>query len=145
MCGAIVTSPLDVVKTRLQSDLFQPAASSRSSSTAASAAASSASAAARHSGAFSQTRRLAYHFVETAQLLRTIATREGPRALFRGLGPTLFGAVPARSINFYTYGNGKVLLAEHLNGGKESPAVHLAAAAMAGETPCLNARRKHWS
>jgi solute carrier family 25 protein 33/36 len=45
--------------------------------------------------------------------------------------------VPARSINFYTYGNGKVLLAEHLNGGKESPAVHLGAAALAGESYSL--------
>ncbi|PWN39698.1 mitochondrial carrier [Ceraceosorus guamensis] len=122
MCGAIVTSPLDVVKTRLQSDLYRTKAHNLvgSSTTTASG------------GVVAQGRKLAYHFVETGHILAEIWTKEGPRALFRGLGPTLVGAVPARAINFWTYGNGKALIAEHLNDGKETAAVHLAAAANAG-------------
>lgn len=122
MCGAIITSPLDVVKTRLQSNLFQQSAKS------ATMAATSASKA----GILATAKRLTWHFVETGQLLRDISVKEGPRALFKGLGPTLVGVVPARSINFFTYGNGKLLLAEHFNDGKETPVIHLGAAAMAG-------------
>ncbi len=63
---------------------------------------------------------------------REITRKEGPRALFKGLGPTLVGVIPARAINFYSYGNGKRVLAERFNSGKESPLVHLSAAAIAG-------------
>jgi Mitochondrial carrier protein len=63
---------------------------------------------------------------------REIATKEGPKALFKGLGPTLVGVIPARSINFYSYGNGKRVLAERFNNGKETAVVHLSAAAIAG-------------
>lgn len=120
MCGGIITAPLDVVKTRLQSDLFQQKSKA--------AAASQPQA----RGVLAAGKRLGYHFVETGHLLKEIATKEGPRALFKGLGPTLVGSVPARSINFFTYGNGKLFLAEKLNGGKETPVIHLSAAAMAG-------------
>ena len=63
---------------------------------------------------------------------RDIYKYEGIPALFKGLGPTLVGVIPARSINFYTYGNGKQLIAHHFNGGRESSLVHLSAAATAG-------------
>ncbi|KAI9248220.1 mitochondrial carrier domain-containing protein [Phascolomyces articulosus] len=53
------------------------------------------------------------------------------RGYFKGLGPNLVGVIPARSINFYTYGNGKKLFTE-LNHGKETPGVHLISAATAG-------------
>lgn len=61
-----------------------------------------------------------------------IYREESPRALFKGLGPTLVGVVPARSINFYTYGNGKQIIANHFNNGQENTYVHLSAAAIAG-------------
>lgn len=61
-----------------------------------------------------------------------IARREGTPALFKGLGPTLVGVIPARAINFYTYGNGKRILADTFNKGQESAMVHLSAAALAG-------------
>ncbi|KAJ9474103.1 Mitochondrial carrier protein RIM2 [Pseudozyma hubeiensis] len=128
MCGAIITSPLDVVKTRLQSDLYRQ----RSPQKGAASLASSVAAASQKSGTLQSARRLAYHFVETGYLLKEISTTEGPRALFRGLGPTLVGVIPARSINFYTYGNGKALIADRFNGGKETSLVHLSAAALAG-------------
>lgn len=65
---------------------------------------------------------------------------EGPRALFKGLGPTLIGVVPARAINFSTYAQSKQFLAASLpsnvtlsaTAAAESPIVHLGAAAIAG-------------
>lgn len=63
---------------------------------------------------------------------RNIYRDESPRALFKGLGPTLVGVIPARSINFFIYGNGKQIIANTFNNGKENSYVHLCAAAMAG-------------
>jgi solute carrier family 25 protein 33/36 len=57
---------------------------------------------------------------------------EGWRAYFRGIGPTLSGAVPASAIKFYTYGNTKRILSNRLNNGRETAWVHLVAAAAAG-------------
>jgi len=61
-----------------------------------------------------------------------ISRYESYRALFKGLVPTLVGVVPARSINFFTYGNGKQVIANHFNNGVENSYVHLTAAALAG-------------
>jgi solute carrier family 25 protein 33/36 len=46
--------------------------------------------------------------------------------------PTLVGVIPARSINFFTYGNGKQIIANKFNNGQENSYVHLCAAAIAG-------------
>ncbi|KAG0261041.1 hypothetical protein BG011_001399 [Mortierella polycephala] len=113
MAGALVTSPLDVVKTRLQSSLYQ--------STKA------VSAAAPKTGIAS----VAGHIKDTCLLLGHIYSKEGPRALYKGLGPNLVGVIPARAINFATYGNGKKFYTE-LNNGKETTLVHLSSAATAG-------------
>jgi solute carrier family 25 protein 33/36 len=48
------------------------------------------------------------------------------------LGPTLVGVIPARSINFFAYGNGKQIIANNFNSGRENSWVHLLAAANAG-------------
>ncbi|KAL9102722.1 MAG: hypothetical protein Q9163_002153 [Psora crenata] len=72
------------------------------------------------------------HFRETFQILFSIQQVEGWRALFKGLGPNLTGVVPARAINFYTYGNGKRIISQRLNDGQEAAWVHLCAAATAG-------------
>jgi solute carrier family 25, member 33/36 len=64
--------------------------------------------------------------------IRDIARDESPRALFKGLVPTLVGVIPARSINFFTYGNGKQIIANRFNNGQENSYVHLCAAAIAG-------------
>ncbi|RDB27633.1 hypothetical protein Hypma_003290 [Hypsizygus marmoreus] len=122
MCAAIVTSPFDVVKTRLQSTLF------REKSASVGLVGNGGSVVVggpRPSG-------LLYSFVETGHILRDIYREESPRALFKGLGPSLVGVIPARSINFYTYGNGKHIIANHFNNGQENTRVQAAAAAVAG-------------
>ena len=69
----------------------------------------------------------------TTPFFRDIYKYEGLSALFKGLGPTLAGVIPARSINFFVYGNGKQIIANKFNDGKENSIVHLTAAATAGE------------
>ena len=46
--------------------------------------------------------------------------------------PTLVGVVPARSINFFPYGNGKQIISDQFNGRQENSYVHPFAAAIAG-------------
>ncbi|KAG0272035.1 hypothetical protein BGZ95_000092 [Linnemannia exigua] len=136
MVGALVTSPLDVVKTRLQSSLYKDAlsfSSGMSSGTVrlspgrGSRGGSRALVSSARSGVVS----VMIHVRDTCRLLGHIYTTEGPRALYKGLGPNLVGVIPARAINFAAYGNGKKFFAE-LNHGKETALVHLAAAANAG-------------
>lgn len=119
MCGAIVTSPFDVVKTRLQSSLFRENRMSMAGVHGAEAYVAPRS-------------NVLYNFIETGHIIRDIYREESPRALFKGLGPTLVGVIPARSINFFTYGNGKQVIANHFNNGQENSWVHLTAAAIAG-------------
>lgn len=114
MAGAIFTCPLDVVKTRLQSDIYKSQYVS--------------SAKAYHnpvSKAFA-------HVSDTVGILSNVYRNEGVRSLFKGLGPNLVGVIPARSINFFTYGLGKDFFSRHLNNGQESVQIHLMSAACAG-------------
>ncbi|KAJ6789433.1 hypothetical protein PWT90_00234 [Aphanocladium album] len=118
MTAATLTAPLDVLKTRLQSDIYQQqlrAAQAMQAQTARNPI----------SAAF-------YHLGDTLHILRTVQRTEGTKALFKGLGPNLVGVVPARAINFYVYGNGKRILAERWNNGQEAPWVHMLAAGAAG-------------
>ncbi|KAH7881700.1 mitochondrial carrier protein RIM2 [Phlebopus sp. FC_14] len=129
MCGAIVTSPFDVVKTRLQSSLFReirPQSASAVGVVGAGAGVGVATFPHRTGGG------LLWNFVETGHILRDIYRHESPGALFKGLGATLVGVIPARSINFFTYGNGKHIIANTFNHGQENSYVHLTAAAIAG-------------
>ena len=121
MLSATLTCPLDVLKTRFQSDFYQ-------SQLIASRNAKGILA----PSALSVPRGALLHFQETFQILFSIHRLEGWRALFKGLGPNLIGVVPARAINFYTYGNGKRIISEKLNQGQEAAWVHLCAAATAG-------------
>lgn len=82
------------------------------------------------------------HVRGTGVALRQIQQAEGIGALWRGIGATIVGAMPARAIYFSAYGGGmckfltallgKQWLADKLNGGKEGPLIHLTAAATAG-------------
>ncbi|KAI1141034.1 mitochondrial carrier [Hypoxylon sp. FL0543] len=118
MTAAVLTAPLDVLKTRLQSDFYQ----------AQLRAAREATGQAR----LGPWRSATYHLQETLQILRDVHRLEGWRALFKGLGPNLIGVVPARSINFYTYGTGKRAYSQWTGASPDNPAVHLAAAVTAG-------------
>ena len=121
MTAATLTMPLDVLKTRLQSDFYQ----------AQLAQTRLAKGISPHSH-LSPARSALLHFRETFQILGSVHRVEGWRALFKGLGPNLIGVVPARSINFYVVGNGKRIIANYGNNGEESAWVVLCAAALAG-------------
>ncbi len=121
MTAAALTAPLDVLKTRLQSDFYQQQL-----------ATTRAQMDINPHAHLSPLRSSLLHFRETFQILFSVHKVEGWRALFKGLGPNLVGVVPARSINFYTYGNGKRIIANKFNGGQEGVYVHLVAAATAG-------------
>lgn len=118
MTAATITAPLDVLKTRLQSDFYQAQIRAARSNVPRQA--------------LNPARAALYHLTDTLQILATVYRTEGGRALFKGLGPNLIGVVPARSINFYVYGNGKRLMAEYWNRGEEAAWVHLAAGVAAG-------------
>ncbi|KAK1658517.1 mitochondrial substrate carrier [Colletotrichum godetiae] len=125
---SLLTSPLDVLRTRLQSDLYLPS----SRSTVASQAPRS---------------RLYItplgHVFETFDILRSIKNNEGWRGLFRGIGPSLAGVVPATAIKFYVYGNTKLLAARYLNYKEDDPIVH-AHAAVAASIATATATNPVW-
>ena len=129
MTAAVLTAPLDVLKTRLQSDFYQ--------------AQLRAARAATSQARLGPLRSVGYHLAETMQILRDVHRVEGWRALFKGLGPNLVGVVPARSCNFYVYGTGKRVYSRLFAGEggagdgagvvvSERPIVHLASAVTAG-------------
>ncbi|KAI5628728.1 solute carrier family 25 member 36-A, partial [Silurus asotus] len=112
--GAILTCPLEVVKTRLQSSSITLYISGVQLSTV--------------NGA-TMTR------VATPgplHCLKMILEKEGPRSLFRGLGPNLVGVAPSRAIYFAAYSTTK----ERMNSTLEpdSIQVHMVSAGMAGFT-----------
>ncbi|KAK1332395.1 hypothetical protein QTO34_007070 [Cnephaeus nilssonii] len=109
--GAILTCPLEVVKTRLQSSSLTLYISEVQLNTMAGASVN--------------------RVVSPGPLhcLKVILEKEGPRSLFRGLGPNLVGVAPSRAIYFAAYSNCK----EKLNGvfDPDSTQVHMISAAMA--------------
>lgn len=113
MVGAILTCPLDVVKTRLQSDAYHKTYNKAPKSP-------------------NPVIKAFQHFKETGGVILSIYRTEGGRALFRGLGPNLVGVIPARSINFFTYGATKEILLSNFNNGQEATWIHLASGISAG-------------
>ncbi|KAF6793434.1 dynamin family protein [Colletotrichum sojae] len=61
------------------------------------------------------------HIYETFDILRSIRNNEGWRGLFRGLGPSLAGVIPATAVKFYVYGNCKRLGAWYLQCDEDEP------------------------
>ncbi|XP_035392004.1 solute carrier family 25 member 36-A [Electrophorus electricus] len=112
--GAILTCPLEVVKTRLQSS----SVTLYISEVQLSAVSGAGVARVAPPGPL--------------HCLKLILEREGPRSLFRGLGPNLVGVAPSRAIYFAAYSTAK----EKLNGVLEpdSTQVHMVSAGLAGFT-----------
>ncbi|KID90380.1 Mitochondrial substrate carrier, partial [Metarhizium majus ARSEF 297] len=113
MVTATITSPLDVLRTRLQSDLYaSPAHDSKSG--------------------LSSFKSPFRHVYDTFRTIGTIRGREGWHGLFRGLGPSLAGVVPAAAVKFYVYGNCKQLSVQYLGFRPDEPIVHALGAVAAG-------------
>ncbi|CAI4274077.1 BDN_1c_G0003740.mRNA.1.CDS.1 [Saccharomyces cerevisiae] len=123
MAGAVVTCPFDLVKTRLQSDIFLKAYKSQ---------AVNISKGSTRPKSINYVTQAGTHFKETLGIIGNVYKQEGFRSLFKGLGPNLVGVIPARSINFFTYGTTKDMYAKAFNNGQETPMIHLMAAATAG-------------
>lgn len=108
--GTTITCPLEVVKTRLQSEMsnfINPLVSSEMGSSGTTVL---------------LPRSLGY--------LRHVLKTEGYKALFRGLSPSLFGIIPTRALYFMSYFQAKALYNRLLP--YESSLVHLHAAVSAG-------------
>ncbi|KAI1172939.1 mitochondrial carrier domain-containing protein [Nemania sp. FL0916] len=114
---AIVTSPLDVLRTRLQSDFYhQPHNRSHGSGTVFSRLLQSS----------------LYHVRDTASTMYSIYRTEHWRGFFRGIGPSLAGVVPATAVKFYVYGSCKQAGAAILGLEEDAALVHAQAAIAAG-------------
>ncbi|CAB3384394.1 Hypothetical predicted protein [Cloeon dipterum] len=131
--GAIATCPLEVVKTRLQSSAchFGPPGPIASP----------------NSGTCGPLRGARRNFTTAValpsplrprmglvQCLRHIVEHEGPRALFKGLGPNLVGVAPSRAIYFCAYSQSKQFLNNTIT--PDTPLVHIGAASCAGFVAC---------
>ncbi|KAI1860408.1 hypothetical protein JX265_009807 [Neoarthrinium moseri] len=114
------TSPLDVLRTRLQSDFYQkPPPKNTMPLDAGTTLARILTGPSRH-------------IQDTLRIFYTIHHAEGWRGLFRGLGPSLTGVVPASAVKFYVYGNCKTFCAQLSNYSENSSIVHAQAAVAAG-------------
>ncbi|KAK9507569.1 hypothetical protein O3M35_007396 [Rhynocoris fuscipes] len=142
--GAVVTCPLEVVKTRLQSsgytclpNIASPETSSRHVTCKTILPSHQRrkinTITSRHA-----TQMLAistYGMPQTKsigilQCLRLIIQHEGPGALFRGLGPNLIGVAPSRAIYFCAYSQAKSFFNSILK--PDTALVHLLSASCAG-------------
>uniref|UniRef100_A0A3P9A7K1 Solute carrier family 25 member 33 n=1 Tax=Esox lucius TaxID=8010 RepID=A0A3P9A7K1_ESOLU len=115
--GAIVTCPLEVLKTRLQSSglSLRTVFHVQLGSVSGTGVIRPSSATVTPPGLL--------------QVLRSILEKEGPRSLFRGLGPNLVGVAPSRAIYFAAYKKSK----ETFNGifVPNSGLVHMSSAGFA--------------
>ncbi|XP_053308054.1 solute carrier family 25 member 33 [Spea bombifrons] len=93
--GAIVTCPLEVIKTRLQSSAIalQPVYYPQ-----VQLGALSGGGVVRPAASVSPS---------VLQVLKSILEKEGPKSLFRGLGPNLVGVAPSRAVYFASYSKAK--------------------------------------
>lgn len=103
MLGAFLTSPLEVVKTRLQAKRNKA------------------------------TLQVKFNFgLGTFKALRVLLKEEGIRGFYRGLGPHLIGVIPSRGIYFFTYGSVKSTLVDHFEYDEKSSMASLLSGISAG-------------
>lgn len=127
--GAIATCPLEVVKTRLQSSTchFSPPIASSNNGTCGPLGPLRGRRNFTTAVALPSPLRPRMGLI---QCLRHIVENEGPRALFKGLGPNLVGVAPSRAIYFCAYSQSKQFLNETIT--PDTPLVHIGAASCAG-------------
>lgn len=112
--NAVITSPLDVLRTRLQSDYYRVGVSTI------------------HASRDALPAPIPRRIPSNLQLVTSILYTEGWRGFFRGLGPSLTGVVPATAIKFWVYGSCKTLGARFLGCSGDEAIVHAQAAVLAG-------------
>ncbi|XP_064642274.1 solute carrier family 25 member 36-A-like isoform X2 [Lineus longissimus] len=140
--GAIVTCPLEVVKTRLQSSFA-------TKFTQQVYVPSVANVPSHHVVNLSTCSGPAQTWVPTntcstrnrpttglVQCFKHIIQNEGMSALWKGLGPNLIGVAPSRAIYFYSYAKAKSFCNRLTVLTPESPLVHICAACFAGFSAC---------
>ncbi|KAH0289870.1 carrier protein Rim2p/Mrs12p, partial [Aureobasidium sp. EXF-3399] len=114
---AIATAPLDVLRTRFQSNLYSNLWQS-----------SAAVVTPQTSFMKAWLERVKI----TSRSVIMLQKVQGWRGLYTGLGPSILGAVPATAVNFYTYGNCKRIYADWFGLRENASSVHMTAAMTAG-------------
>lgn len=114
---AIATAPLDVLRTRLQSNLYSHLRQRIAATTMPQAL---------------FTRVWLDRPKTTSQNLMSAQKLQGWRGLYTGLGPSILGIAPATAIKFYTYGNCKRIYANWFHVEDNASSVYTAAAITAG-------------
>lgn len=104
MISSIVTNPLDLIKTRAQSDLY-----------------------------FGKSKKKKLHR-SPIKLLKSVYTEEGFFSLFKGLNMNMIGIVPSKAINFYSYSSTKHFLINNININENQSIVYLISGMVAGIT-----------
>ena len=151
--GAIVTCPLEVVKTRLQSSSsgFYPPPVNKELTSGHVTCKSFPKPEQRRrlcTGGYTRHALVALsHFGSTPpegtphshspgiyQCIRYIVQNEGTKALFKGLGPNLVGVAPSRAIYFCAYSKSKIAFNAILT--PDTPLVHVFSAFCAGFVAC---------
>ena len=143
--GAVVTCPLEVVKTRQQSSCASFSTPMLTKGAAASFTKQSQPlagmaqgyhifpAATTSNGSSVNSPALRSHSsISLIGCLRYIVKNEGPGALWKGLGPNLVGVAPSRAIYFCAYAQTKKFCNSVMK--PETPMVHICSAACAGFT-----------
>lgn len=114
---AIATAPLDVLRTRFQSNLYShPWQSSAVVTTPQT----------------SSVKAWLERVKITSRGVIMLQKVQGWRGLYTGLGPSILGAVPATAVNSYTYGNCKRIYADWFGLKENASSVHMTAAMTAG-------------
>ena len=125
--GAVVTCPLEVIQTRLQSSAFRL---QRSALLGVDISRTLSPTLVVNPRAVSR-RKTINRYSGFFPYLRQMVKTEGYGALFKGLGPTLLGVTPSRAIYFAIYTKNKDFLNASGKFAAESPLVHMLAAAVA--------------
>ena len=102
--AGIVTCPLEVVKTRLQSSVVN----------------------------LSNVPKNHNRQLFLVRFVKNIIETEGTRALFKGLGPNLVGVAPSRALYFCAYTKTKDYFNEHFSSSPDAMPIHAASATAAG-------------